>query len=50
MECFQISGNFEYFGLTYNFDLYLTIYKCVTPLSLDPKRELPKPVYGKLIE
>ena len=42
MECFQFSGNLDYFGLVYNVDLFLAMYKCVTPLSLDPKRRIPE--------
>ena len=45
MECFQFSGNLKYFGLVYNFDLFLAMYKCVTPLSLDPKRRIPVQEY-----
>ena len=42
MQYFQFSGNLEYFGLVYNVDLFLAMYKCVTPLSLDPKRRIPE--------
>ena len=42
MGCFQFSGNLEYFGLVYNVDLFLAMYKCVSPLSLDPKRRIPE--------
>ena len=41
MECFRFSGNLEYFGLAYNFDLFLVMYS-VTPLSLDPKWRIPE--------
>ena len=42
MECFQFSGNLEYFGVVCNFDLFMVLYKCLTPLSLDPKWRIPK--------
>ena len=48
MECFQFSGNLEYFGLVYNVDLFLAMYKCVTPLSLDPKRRILETCLGQL--